>query len=41
MDTYGFVIHIITKDFYKDIADDVERRQMFDTSNYDENKTGK
>ena len=35
MDTDSFVIHIETEDFYKDIADDVERQ--FDTSNYDEN----
>ena len=35
MDTDSFVIHIKTEDFYKDIADDVER--SFDTSNYDEN----
>ena len=35
MDTDSFVIHIKTEDFYKDIADDVER--WFDTSNYDEN----
>ena len=34
-DTDSFVIHIETEDFYKDIADDVERQ--FDTSNYDEN----
>ena len=34
MDTDSFVIYIKTKDFYKDIADDVER--WFDTSNYDE-----
>ena len=33
MDTDSFVIHIKTKDFYKDIADDVEKR--FDTSNYE------
>ena len=33
MDTDSFVIHIKTEDFYKDIADDVER--WFDTSNYD------
>ena len=33
MDTDSFVIYIKTKDFYKDIADDVER--WFDTSNYD------
>ena len=34
-DTDSFVIHIITEDFHKDIADDVER--WFDTSNYYEN----
>ena len=34
MDTDGFVVHIITEDFYEDIADNVER--WFDTSNYDE-----
>ena len=34
MDTDSFVMHIKTKDFYKDIAGDVER--WFDTSNYDE-----
>ena len=33
MDTDSFVIHIGTKDFYKDIANDVE--EWFDTSNYD------
>ena len=35
MDTNSFVIHIITEDFYKDIANNVEI--WFDTSNYDEN----
>ena len=35
MDTDSFVIYIKTEDFYKDIANDVER--WFDTSNYDEN----
>ena len=35
MDTDSFVIHIITEDFYKDIANDIER--WFDTSNYDKN----
>ena len=35
MDTYSFITHIKTEDFYKDIADDVER--WFDTSNYDKN----
>ena len=34
MDTDSFVMHIKTEDFYKDIADDLER--WFDTSNYDE-----
>ena len=34
MDTNSFIIYIKTEDFYKDIADDVER--LFDTSNYDE-----
>ena len=33
MDTGSFVIYIKTDDFYKDIANDVER--WFDTSNYD------
>ena len=32
MDTDSFIIHIKTEDFYKDIADDVER--MYDTTNY-------
>ena len=32
-DTDSFVMYIKTEDFYKDIADDVER--WFDTSNYD------
>ena len=32
MDTDRFIMHIKTEDFYKDIADDVER--MSDTSNY-------
>ena len=31
MDTDSFIIHIETEDFYRDIADDVER--WFDTSN--------
>ena len=35
MDTDSFIIHIITDDFYKDIADDV--KIWFDTSNCDEN----
>ena len=34
MDADSFVIYNKTEDFYKDIADDVER--WFDTSNYDE-----
>ena len=34
-DTGSFIIYIKTKDFYKDIANDVEI--WFDTSNYDEN----
>ena len=33
MDTDSFIIHFKTKDFYEDIADDVEKR--FDTSNYE------
>ena len=32
-DTDGFIIYIITEDFYEDIAGDVKR--WFDTSNYD------
>ena len=32
MDTDSFIMHIKTKDFYEDIADDVEK--IFDTSNY-------
>ena len=32
MDTDSFITSIKTKDFYKDIANDVEKR--FDTSNY-------
>ena len=35
INTDSFIIHIKTKDFYKDIANDVEK--WFDTSNYDEN----
>ena len=35
MDTNSFVIYIITEDFYKGIANNVER--WFHTSNYDEN----
>ena len=34
MDTGSFIMHIKTEDFYKDIANYVER--WFDTSNYDE-----
>ena len=33
MDTDHFIFHVKTEDFYKDIADDVEKR--FDTSNYE------
>ena len=33
MDTDSFVMNINTEDFYKDIANDVEKR--FDTSNYE------
>ena len=33
MDTDSFIIHIKTKDFYKDIADDLEKR--YDTSRYE------
>ena len=42
MDTVSFVMNIKTEDFYKDIANDVEKR--FDTSNYEINRplpTGK
>ena len=42
MDTDSFIMHIKTEDFYKDIANDVERR--FDRSNYEINRpspTGK
>ena len=35
LDTDSFVIYIITEDFHKDIAGDVEK--WFDTSHYDEN----
>ena len=38
-DSDSFVIYIKTEDFYEDIANDVDR--WFDTSNYNENKTGK
>ena len=33
IDTDSFIMHIKTEDFYKDIAEDVEKR--FDTSNYE------
>ena len=36
MDADSFVIYVKTEDFYKDIANDVEK--WFDTSNYDENE---
>ena len=36
MDTDSFIMHIKTIDFYKDIANDVEKR--FDTSNYEVNR---
>ena len=36
MDTNSFVMNIKTEDFYKDIANDVEKR--FDTSNYEVNR---
>ena len=36
MDTDSFIIHIKTKYFYKDIANNVE--SMFDTSNYEVNR---
>ena len=42
MDTGSFIINIKTEDFYKDIADDVDK--TFDTSNYEVNRplsTGK
>ena len=42
MDTDSFIMHIKTNDFYKDIADGVEKR--YDTSNYEINRplpTGK
>ena len=42
MDTDSFIMHIKTEDFYKDIANDAEKR--FDTSNYEVNRplpTGK
>ena len=33
MDTGNFIIHIKAKDFFEDIADDIEKR--FDTSDYE------
>ena len=36
MDTDSFIMHIETEDFYKDIADDVEKR--FNTSNFEINR---
>ena len=42
MDTDSFIMNIKTEDFYKDVANDVEKR--FDTSNYKVNRplpTGK
>ena len=36
VDTDSFITHVKTKDFYKDIEDDVEER--FDTSNYEVNR---
>ena len=39
MDNDSFVIHFITEDSYKGITNDIEK--WSDTSNYDENKTGK
>ena len=36
MDTVSFIMNIKTKDFYKDISDDVEKR--FDSSNYEVNR---
>ena len=35
-DTDSFIMNIKTKDFYEDIANDVEKR--FDTSNYEVNR---
>ena len=34
-DTDSFIFHVKTEDFYKDIANDLEKR--FDTSNYEVN----
>ena len=36
MDTDSFIMHIKTKDFYENIANDVEK--IFDTSNYEVNR---
>ena len=36
MDTDNFLINIKTKEFYKDITDDVEKK--FNTSNYEVNR---
>ena len=36
MDTECFIMHIKTEDFYKDMANDVEKR--FDTSNYEDKR---
>ena len=36
MDTECFIMHLKTEDFYKDIADDVEKGS--DTSNYEVNR---
>ena len=36
MDTDSFIMHIKTEDFYKDIADDIEKR--FGTSNFEVNR---
>ena len=37
MDTDSFIMHIKTEDFYKDVADDVEKRLY--TSNYEVNRS--
>ena len=37
MDTDSFIMHIKTEDFYKDIANDIEKRS--DTSNYEVDRT--
>ena len=39
MDTDSFIMHIKTEDFYKDSANDVEKR--FDTSNYPQERIKK